>query len=107
MSEDVFGFHSSGEILAPVGKGWDIAKHPTIHPATENPPGQTVRAEAENAGAAGEDPVQGPEGLTQGRPDTSWDSLKVRDDSSKGHCSAGRPKRPHWAICDPLLLPSF
>lgn len=57
MSEDIFGYHSSGEILAPVGRGWDIAKHPTIHPTTKNPPGQTVSsAEAENARAADEDP---------------------------------------------------
>lgn len=57
ISEDIFGYHSSGEILAPVGRGWDIAKYPTIHLTTKNPPGPTVSsAEAANAWAVDEDP---------------------------------------------------
>lgn len=57
MSEGIFGYHSSRERLASVGRGWDIAKHPTIHPTTKNPPGQTVSsAVAANAWAADEDP---------------------------------------------------
>lgn len=58
MSEGIFGYHSLRERLAPVGRGWDIAKYPTIHPTTKNPPGQTVSsAEAANAWAADEDPL--------------------------------------------------